>query len=128
MKKSVYITIFIIIALVAFSVGYFMKQPQKFDSCKSSYDGVIGSDLCKGKSEAYSGTDDVVGNVEYFDFNWEEDLGAGGETRTYIGGINKRCYAQAQRQIKRENLISCFPNQIEIENNILKIQCGCFFG
>ena len=132
MKKGVYISIIIIIAIVAFSTGYFLKQPQTFDSCKSAYDNLINDNLCVGKFEEYWGTDSVIGNVEYFDFNWDKDLGSYGETKDYIGGINSRCYNQAQRQFietgERQNLINCFDNQIEIKDNILSIQCGCFFG
>jgi|GEM_PF-3512649 hypothetical protein len=133
MKKSVQILIIVIVAVVAFSIGFLLKQPQQqFDSCKSAYDDLVNNDLCVGKFQEYWGTDSVIGNVEYFDFNWDEDLGSYGETKDYIGGVEQRCYDQAQRQFieteERESLINCFANQIEIKDNILEIQCGCFFG
>jgi hypothetical protein len=131
MKKGMYFLI-IIVAIVAFLIGYFLIQPAKFDSCKSAYNNLAESELCKGKFEELWGTDAIIKNVEYFDFNWNEDLEDYGEIKNYVSGINGRCYGQAQRQFietkKRQNLITCFANQIEIEGNILKIQCGCFFG
>jgi|TARA_Y100000034_G_C6565225_1_gene244749 hypothetical protein len=133
MKKSVQILIIVLVVVVAFSAGFFLKQPQQqFDSCKSAYDNLVNDDLCVGKFQEYWGMDSVIGNVEYFDFNWDEDLGNYGETKDYVGGVEQRCYGQAQRQFietgERENLINCFANQIEIKDNILEIQCGCFFG
>ena len=122
----------LIIVVVALLIGYFLKQSQQFDSCKSAYNNLINDNLCVGKFEEYWGTDSVTGNVEYFDFNWDEDRGSYGATKDYIAGVNGRCYNQAQRQFietgERQNLIKCFANQIEIKEDILKIQCGCFFG
>lgn len=131
-KKSKHILSLIIIAIIAFMIGHYLNQPQRFDSCKSAYDNLISNDLCGGKFEEFWGTDDIVGNVEYFDFNWDEDIGSYGEVKDYIGGINTRCYDQAQRQFiesgKRANLINCFANEIEVQEDILNVQCGCFFG
>lgn len=132
MKKIIQVLIFVGGIVCAFLVGYFLSHSEKFDSCKSAYDNLIESNLCVGKFEEYSGTNSIIGNVEYFDFNWDEDIGSHGESKDYIGGINGRCYSQAQRQFietgKRQNLINCFANEIEIENNFLKIVCGCSFG
>lgn len=132
MEKSKYFLVFIIVAIVAFLVGYSLKQPQTFDSCKAAYDNLINDDLCIGKFEEFLGTDDVIGNVEYFEYNWGEDQGDYGETKTYVGPINMECYDQAQRQFietgERKNLITCFSNSVAIIDNILSIHCGCFFG
>lgn len=129
MKRDVFIVLLIGVALLFFSIGFFLGQPQKFDSCKSAYENVLESELCRGKNW---GSGYVEGNVEYFDFNWESVGVYKQEEKTSIGGINPECYFQAQEQFIetgiRENLINCFADEIEIRNDILEIQCGCFFG
>lgn len=129
MKKEMYVLSIIIVAMISFSIGYFLIQPVKFDSCKLAYEDLKESDLCRGKFEDYVGTSDVVGNIEWFKFNWDEDIGAYGHAKNEIIGPNERCYNQGYRQFietgKYNSLIECFANQVEIENDILEIQCGC---
>lgn len=126
-KKTVYCIFVIAIILISFFIGFHIKQPQKYDSCKSAYDNLKESELCKGKSWDYIGTDYVVNNSESFDYIWDEY-----ETKYYANSIEKDCYLQAETKFiktgKRENLISCSANQIEIINSTLRIQCACFFG
>ena len=132
MKEVKYILSIVVIVIAAFSIGYFGEKQQRFDSCKSAYENLISNDLCIGKFEEFWGTANILGNVEYFDFNWDEDIGNYGEVKDYIGGVNRRCYNQAQRQFieteKKKDLISCFADSIGIKDDILSIQCGCFFG
>lgn len=134
MKKKGYwgILLIIIVALLAFLLGYFLNQPERFNSCASAYNNLLENDICSGKTEAYLGTNEVIGNVTFFNYNWQEDLGSYGNTKEYIGGVNKACQEQAQRQFietgERQDLINCFANEVEIKDNILVIQCGCFFG
>ena len=133
MKKKNTLTI-IAIGVIAFILGFSLsyssqsQKPQSFDSCKAAYENLIHDDLCVGKFEEYWGTDKITNNVEYFDFNWGEDVGDYGIVKEYVGGINRECYEQAQRQYvkagKRDNLITCFSNEIETLNDILRIQCA----
>lgn len=131
MKTRAFVLGLIIIAVIAFSVGYLANHPKKYDSCKSAYENLIKADLCIGKFEEYWGMDEVIGNVEYFDLNWEEEIGDT-NIKDELGGPNRRCYNQAYREFaqtgKKENLITCFINWISVKNDSLEIQCGCFFG
>jgi len=135
MKKMMLAMILILSLLSSFALGYFFQsQPKQFNSCSAAYNNLMDSKLCYGKSEWDVGSNAVIGNVEWLDFNWDKDIviNGTGESKYYIGGIDERCFWQAERQLVktgiRKDLINCFAQTIETKNNTLDIGCGCFFG
>lgn len=128
--------IVIVVAIVAFSLGYFIRQPEEtekeaktFDSCKSAYQNLVESDICKGKLGEHIGSGDVVGYVEWFDWNRKVDS---------VIDPHDECYTQAYVDYvlggkqkfytgERKTLINCVAHIIDVVNGTLKIQCGCFF-
>ena len=131
MKKELWILFMVIVGLVAFFIGYSLNQQTIFSSCSSAYEDLKQNDLCKGKFEDYVGTDEVIGNIEWFDYNWQEDIGGYGHLKEDIDGPNEQCYWQGYRQFietgVHESLVDCFANIVEVVDGELNIQCGCFF-
>ena len=130
-KKNFMFLLVFLLVVIAFFVGYFLNPLTNFDSCSSSFDYLKQSDLCVGKFEDYVGTGEVIGNVEWFDYNWNEDIGNYGSVKNEIFSPNKGCYWQGYRQFIEtgihEFLVDCFVNDVEILDNELIMHCGCFF-
>jgi len=114
MKKSASIIILLVAIILAFMAGYLSRQP------------ILTKDI-----NEIIGTDEAIERVEFFEYNWGEDQGDYGQIKDSIGGVERECYLQAERQLIttgiRENLIECSANDIMIQEGILKIQCACLF-
>lgn len=128
MKERGYIALLAVVFIVAFSLGFFLNQPQKFDSCKSAYYDLFIDELCVGKLEGYEQTELASGNIEYFDFDWSEY----DSERKSLEGASGECRIQGENKFlatgERENLIDCFVDNVEIQDSFLNVKCGCFFG
>lgn len=130
-KKNILIFILLIILVICGIYSYYSIT--HFNSCSSAYTSLKQSELCTGKFEDYVGTNEVIDNIEWFDYVWGEDIGDYGIVKSEIGGPNEACYWQGYRQYIetgiRKDLVECFVNSVEIKSNDeLLIQCGCLFG
>jgi len=131
MKNNFTLILIFLLLVFAFFAGSFLNPLINFDSCGSALNYLKQSNLCVGKFEEYVGTSDVLGNIEWFDYNWQEDIGDYGHTKEEIAGPNEQCYWQGYRQYIEtgihESLVDCFVNEVEIGDDELIIGCGCFF-
>ena len=130
MKKSV-ILLVIFVAIIFFLFGYFLNFEKKSLSCADAYNELKQKEICVGRFEEYRGMNEIIGNVEWFQYNWNEDMGSYGVVKKVLIGPNQNCEEQFQRQfIETEihnKLIDCFVSDISISKEILSIQCGCTF-